>query len=34
MQLCISLFSYENVFHQILTCKLKGGKKDVQPVFP
>lgn len=25
MQLCISQFSYENLFHQILTCKLKGG---------
>lgn len=27
MQLCISQFSYENLFHQILTCKFKkkGG---------
>lgn len=33
MQLCISQFSYENLFHQILTCKLKGGE-DVQPAFP
>lgn len=34
MQLCISQFSYENLFHQILTCKLKGGGGDVQPAFP
>lgn len=27
MQLCISQFSYENLFHQILKCKLKGEKK-------
>lgn len=27
MQLCIGQFSYENLFQQILTCKLKGIKK-------
>lgn len=34
MQLCISQFSYENLFHQILTCKLKGGGRMFSRLSP